>query len=101
MRETASGEILMNPIKNTPLFKSILKHIESLPVTEEELLSALLAAASNTDVKWNQTDVDAAFVWDETPQGSDFWNDISILILGENLYEDDDEYPNEDENRDE
>ena len=88
----------MNPVKNTVLFKTLLKHIAVIDMTEEELLNALLSAASNTAVKWEETDVDAAFVWDNTPQGSDFWHDISTSILSENLYEDDDAEERENEN---
>lgn len=65
----------MHPVKNTHLFKKVAPRIES--ITEDELAHQLGDASSTTKVHWTASDLNAAMTWSLTPQGDDYWHNLS------------------------
>jgi transposase len=70
MAKATSGENDMNAIE-TLVAKDMANKLG--PHEFEILLTALQEVVDGEYAFEDREDIDAAFVWDETPQGQDFW----------------------------
>lgn len=65
---------MKNPVAETLLFKSVSPHIKS--ISDKTLMIELLLAAEKTNVSWETASINAAFNWENTPQGLYFWSNL-------------------------
>ncbi len=66
---------IINPVYATALFKSVAPFIASLHPLQLAI-ELMKVMDKGQDVKWDAKNLDDAFVWDEPPQGINFWSDL-------------------------
>ena len=64
-----------NEMKHSNVFQTVAPKIHS--ISKEELLFQLCLASQTCDVTLNARDIDGAMVWNNSPQGLDFWSDLN------------------------
>lgn len=69
-----------NVMKDSNLFKEMAPHINS--ISHSRLLFELCRASEATNVEMVRKDVNSAFTWAVTPQGSEFWRELYREHLG-------------------
>lgn len=68
----------MTRLTNTTLFKSTLP--EHITITKKQLAKELAIVKKNGNaILWDQRQLIAAFLWDTTPQGDQFWRNVDKL----------------------
>ena len=69
----------MGRIRDSALFKATKDFIKPLTQRQYEAELAKVKAADST-VSWHAKNIGAAFIWDRSPQGLEYWYAIETII---------------------
>lgn len=71
-------------ILKTPLWENIRKYLPEERL--QEIHSALLRVLiEDCPIEWDKSNLDNAMVWDDTPQGYDYWSAIHKICMNNGI----------------